>query len=122
VNIVVRHAEPEDYRELQRIYSGRRAVAGTLQLPLQSEEKLRNRLSEMPEGTHHLVACVDGEVVGELGLGVSTNPRTRHTGQYRDGCTRRLAGQGHRDGADGGGPGPGGQLAEPHPYRAARLH
>jgi len=79
VNIVVRHAEPEDYRELQRIYSGRRAVAGTLQLPLQSEEKLRNRLSEMPEGTHHLVACVDGEVVGELGLGVSTNPRTRHT-------------------------------------------
>jgi L-phenylalanine/L-methionine N-acetyltransferase len=80
VNIVVRHAEPEDYRELQRIYSGRRAVAGTLQLPLQSEEKLRKRLSEMPEGTHHLVACVDGEVVGELGLGVSTNPRTRHTG------------------------------------------
>ena len=80
MNIVVRHAEPEDYRELQRIYSGRRAVAGTLQLPLQSEEKLRKRLSEMPEGTHHLVACVDGEVVGELGLGVSTNPRTRHTG------------------------------------------
>ena len=60
MNIVVRHAEPEDYRELQRIYSGRRAVAGTLQLPLQSEEKLRKRLSEMPEGTHHLVACVDG--------------------------------------------------------------
>ena len=80
MNIVVRHAEPEDYRELQRIYSGRRAVAGTLQLPLQSEEKLRKRLSKMPEGTHHLVACVDGEVVGELGLGVSTNPRTRHTG------------------------------------------
>jgi putative acetyltransferase len=80
VNIVVRHAEPEDYRDLQRIYSGRRAVAGTLQLPLQSEEKLRKRLSKMPEGTHHLVACVDGEVVGELGLGVSTNPRTRHTG------------------------------------------
>jgi L-phenylalanine/L-methionine N-acetyltransferase len=80
VNIVVRHAEPEDYRGLQRIYSGRRAVAGTLQLPLQSEEKLRKRLSEMPEGTHHLVACVDGEVVGELGLGVSTNLRTRHTG------------------------------------------
>ena len=50
MNIVVRHAEPEDYRELQRIYSGRRAVAGTLQLPLQSEEKLRKRLSEMPEG------------------------------------------------------------------------
>ena len=80
MNIVVRHAEPEDYRDLQRIYSGRRAVAGTLQLPLQSEEKLRKRLSKMPEGTHHLVACVDGEVVGELGLGVSTNPRTRHTG------------------------------------------
>ena len=80
MNIVVRHAGPEDYRDLQRIYSRRRAVAGTLQLPLQSEEKLRKRLSEMPEGTHHLVACVDGEVVGELGLGVSTNPRTRHTG------------------------------------------
>jgi hypothetical protein len=113
VNIVVRHAEPEDYRDLQRIYSGCRAVAGTLQLPLQSEEKLRKRLSKMPEGTHHLVACVDGEVVGELGLGRVYQPAHAAYRQYRDGCTRRLAGQGHRDGADGGGAGPGGQLAQP---------
>jgi hypothetical protein len=55
------------------------------------------------------------------GSGRVYQPAHAAYGQYRDGCTRRLAGQGHRDGADGGGAGPRGQLAEPHAHRAARL-
>ena len=68
MDIVIRHAEPSDYEALHRLFSGPRAIEGTLQLPLQSLEKRRAWLSEMPEGFHHLVACVEGEVVGSLGL------------------------------------------------------
>jgi L-phenylalanine/L-methionine N-acetyltransferase len=78
----VRHAEPGDYEAIHCIMSGPRATAGTLQLPFQSVEHVRRRFSESPEGLHHLVvACVEGEVVGHLGLETLTaRPRRRHVG------------------------------------------
>jgi hypothetical protein len=36
MEITVRHAEPDDTEAIHRILSGPRAMAGTLQLPLQS--------------------------------------------------------------------------------------
>ena len=81
MEICVRHAEPDDYEALHRIFSGPKAVAGTLQLPLTSAETWRNRLAEPPEGLFSLVACADGEVVGSLGLETSpTRWRMRHAG------------------------------------------
>ncbi len=80
-HVSVRHAEPDDYEAMHRIMSGPRAAAGTLQLPLQSAEAWRKRLAEPPEGLFLLVACVEGEVVGNLGLETSPNrPRMRHVG------------------------------------------
>jgi putative acetyltransferase len=79
--VSVRHAEPEDYEALHRIFSGPKAVAGTLQLPFPSAEAWRKRLAEPPEGLYSLVACVEGEVVGSLGLETSpTRLRMRHVG------------------------------------------
>ena len=81
MEITVRHAEPKDYEALHRIFSGPRAISGTLQLPLPSAEAWRKRLAEPPEGLFLLVACVEGEVVGNLGLETSPNrPRIRHVG------------------------------------------
>jgi L-phenylalanine/L-methionine N-acetyltransferase len=71
MEMTVRHSEPEDYKALYRIFSGPRAVASTLQMPFPSAEKWRKRLSEPPEGLYSLVACVEGEVVGSLGLETS---------------------------------------------------
>jgi len=66
---------------MHRIMSGPLAAAGTLQLPLQSAEAWRKRLAEPPEGLFLLVACVEGEVVGNLDLETSPNrPRMRHAG------------------------------------------
>jgi L-phenylalanine/L-methionine N-acetyltransferase len=80
-HVSVRHAEPEDYEAMHRIMSGPKAAAGTLQLPLQSAEAWRKRLAEPPEGLILLVACVEGEVVGNLGLETFPNrPRMRHVG------------------------------------------
>ena len=80
MEIKVRRAEPEDYEALRRVFDGPRAVAGTLQLPLPSAEMWRKRLSELRKGEYSLVACVDGEVVGELSLWTHDNPRLKHAG------------------------------------------
>ena len=82
MEITVRRAEPGDYEALHRIISGPRAIAGTLQLPFPSAEKWRKRLSEPSEDQFSLVACVDGEVVGNLGLEANpTRWRMRHVGR-----------------------------------------
>ena len=79
--VIVRHAEPDDYQALHRIFSGPKAIAGTIQLPLPSAEAWRKRLVESPEGLFSLVARVDDEVVGSLGLETSpTRWRMRHVG------------------------------------------
>ena len=80
--VSIRHAEPDDYKAIHRILSSPRATAGTLQLPLQSLEGVRKRFfSETLEGLYQLVACVDEEVVGHLGLETFTRPRRRHVGE-----------------------------------------
>jgi putative acetyltransferase len=81
VEITVRHAEPADYEAMHRIMSGPKVAAGTLQLPLQPAEAWRKRLADPPEGLFLLVACVEGEVVENLGLETFPNrPRVRHVG------------------------------------------
>jgi putative acetyltransferase len=95
MEIVIRHAEPDDYKALHRIFSGPRAIEGTLQLPLPSAHMWRERLSERSEGIRALVACVDGEVVGDLTL--ETRPtlwRRRYVGQIGMAVREDLRGKG----------------------------
>ena len=80
--ISIRRAEPSDYEAMQRIFTGPKAVWGTLQLPFPSIEVWRKRLAEPPEGFFLLAACAGDEVVGQLGLHTVPNrPRRRHAGQ-----------------------------------------
>lgn len=82
MNIVIRRIEPGDYEAVQRLYSGTRVIWGTLQMPFPSLELWRKRLAEPPEGMVSLVACVENEIVGQLGLHTFPNsPRRRHAGQ-----------------------------------------
>lgn len=80
--VVVRHAEPADHEAIHRIFSSPGAIRGTLQLPYPMAERTRKRVAEPPEGLYALVAVVEGEVVGQLGLNTFPNrPRRRHVGQ-----------------------------------------
>jgi putative acetyltransferase len=82
INFTVRRAEPDDYKSIHQIWAGPKAVWGTLQLPFPSAELWRKRLAEPPEGTFNLLACVENEIVGQLGLHTFPNhPRRRHAGQ-----------------------------------------
>jgi putative acetyltransferase len=77
---VIRRTEPGDYVAIQRVFAGPRVIWGTLQLPFPSAENWRKRL-EPSEHIYSLVACVENEVIGSLGLHTFPNPRRRHIGQ-----------------------------------------
>ena len=80
--ITIRRAEASDAEAMHKIFSGPKAIWGTLQLPYPSLDRWRKRLAEPAEGSFSLMACVDDEVVGELGLfTMPQNPRRRHVGQ-----------------------------------------
>lgn len=79
MNLTIRRAEPSDYEALHKIFTCPRVVWGTLQMPYPSVEMWRKRLAEPPEGFISLVACVEGEVVGQIGIETFPNrPRRRH--------------------------------------------
>jgi putative acetyltransferase len=81
MNITIRSVEPGDYEAMQRLFAGPKVVAGTSQLPFPSAEQWRKRLAEPAEGLYRLVACVDQELVGQLGLHTfPMQPRRRHAG------------------------------------------
>lgn len=80
MNLVIRHAEPQDYLAVARIYNYPLAAGGTLQIPVQSAEVWKARLSQITPLDRILVAVADGEVVGNLGLHPQTNVRRSHVG------------------------------------------
>lgn len=81
MEITVRHAEPDDYAALHRIFTAPRVVEGTLQLPYQSAEGRRRRMAEPREGFYLLVAAVGEDVVGSLGLEAIARPRRPQQGR-----------------------------------------
>jgi len=80
--ITIRRAEPSDAEAYYQIYSCPKVIYGTLQIPYPSVEMWRKRLTEIPDGVFNLCACVDDEVVGQLGLHtIPQRPRRKHVGQ-----------------------------------------
>jgi putative acetyltransferase len=78
--ILIRAREPDDAEAIAEIFACPSVVAGTLQLPFRSLDERRELLAQRHDGVHHLVAEIDGSVVGTLGLHVETPPRRRHCG------------------------------------------
>lgn len=75
----IRHALPTDYEAVTEIFAGPLGVWGTLQIPYPSPEVWRKRLAEPERGFYALVACMEGEAVGMLGLHTRPDqPRVRH--------------------------------------------
>lgn len=78
MTINIRHAEPSDYAACALIYAQPLAAAGTMQIFLQSAEVWKKRLETIAPLDRILVAVVDSEVVGNLGLHLATNVRRAH--------------------------------------------
>ena len=80
--IVVRHSNKADIPAIKAIYEGRQAAAGTLQLPFASTQLWESRLETLPAGVYSLVAVIDGEVLGQLGLEHFQRPRRNHVAGF----------------------------------------
>jgi len=94
IKIEVRAAEMTDVEALTRLYAGRNAYAQTLQLPFQSAEVWRKRLTHNDDTQHTLVATAGGELVGNLGLTRFTRPRRGHVGEIGMGVRDDWQGKG----------------------------
>ncbi len=90
---VIRHAEPTDLAAVKAIYEQPSVYANTLQLPFQAAAKWHS-LFEPQAGFYNLVAEVEGQVIGQLGLQVMQNPRRRHAGEIGMGVAEAYQGQG----------------------------
>jgi len=78
VKIEVRHSTTQDIKAIADIYAQPSCFAGTLQLPSPSLDKWQKFLGEPQDNFYSLVAEVDGELCGQLGMEVFSNPRRKH--------------------------------------------
>ena len=89
--ILIRASEPEDVPDLTEALNQPRAVWGTMQVPFTSVATRRERFKTAP--TTHLVAVIDGKVIGSLGLG-RLEGRRNHVGTFGMAVHDAYAGRG----------------------------
>ncbi len=78
MEITIRTADPSDAEAMLKCYTAPLAARNTLQIPYRSLESVREQLTKSGEGDHLLVAEIEGEVVGVIGLHTSSRPRVNH--------------------------------------------
>ena len=90
----IRHSEKSDISGIKDIYAQPSCYAGTLQLPYPSIDKWHKFLDNPPDNFHSLVAEVDGEIVGQIGIEVYTRPRRKHVANIGMGVSEAYQGKG----------------------------
>ncbi|MGS0680980.1 GNAT family N-acetyltransferase [Shewanella sp. 125m-7] len=77
-DIDIRHSLDADIDGISQLYSQPSCYAGTLQHPFPSLHKWQKRLMELPDNCTSLVASRNGDIVGQIGMEVFSNPRRKH--------------------------------------------
>ncbi|NYU11743.1 acetyltransferase [Enterobacteriaceae bacterium CCUG 67584] len=91
--IVIRHVEAADAEALRQFNNHPGVYHQTLQLPHPSMEMWQERVMKKPS-RRHLVACLDGKVVGHLALDVMENPRRSHVATFGISVSAEVQGRG----------------------------
>lgn len=73
--ITIRGIEADDWEDIAAIQAAPGVIYGTLQVPYKSRDAIRERTENQPPNMHALVAVVDEQVVGLLGLRVGIGRR-----------------------------------------------
>ncbi len=79
--IVIRHVEARDAEPLRLMSAQPDMYHHLLQLPYPSQELWQERVKPRP-GHRMLVATIDGEVAGHIGISVEQNPRRSHAAEF----------------------------------------
>jgi putative acetyltransferase len=75
----IRPLKGEDWRDCHEIWRAPRVLWGTLGLPSQSEDEVREKVGNPPSSMHRFGAVVEDRVVGVATLGLARGRRS-HTG------------------------------------------
>ena len=94
MELLIRHAEPNDLEAIRALYAEPNVVSGTLQVPFPSLELWRKRLGDLEPDARTLVAVADGTVVGHLGIHPAYRPRRAHAATLGMAVHDAWAGQG----------------------------
>ncbi len=73
--ITIRGIEAADWEDSAAIRDSGNVIFNTLQLPYVSRDQVRDRLENLPDDRHMLVAVVRDRIVGQLGLHPGTGRR-----------------------------------------------
>lgn len=92
--LVIRAVEPGDAVALKQLFAHPEVYRETLQLPYLTHAEWLHRTQSPPQGSHKLVAVLDGQVVGQIGLAVEANARRRHVANVGLGVHPQFSGQG----------------------------
>ncbi|WP_088372852.1 GNAT family N-acetyltransferase [Photorhabdus luminescens] len=93
-NIMIRHVEEGDCEQIRQLYANPEVYYGTLQLPYPSLETWIKRITNLSAGCFYLVACIDGQIVGQIGIEICQNLRRRHVATFGMGVHVDYQGQG----------------------------
>ncbi|TPG58855.1 GNAT family N-acetyltransferase [Ewingella americana] len=92
--IVIRHAQASDAEALHQLYAQVSVYRDTLQLPYPPATLWEGRLATDVPGKFALVACIDGNVVGNITLKVEDVWRRRHVASFGLGVDTACQGRG----------------------------
>lgn len=76
--ISIRHVEPSDLEGVRALYAQQSSYAGTLQLPHPKSALWQPRVSGDNNNIYSLVALIDGQIVGQIGLHLDSSARRKH--------------------------------------------
>lgn len=77
-DVIIRHSDQSDAAAIKSIYACPENYAGTLQLPYPSLDKWQRAFSQPNDHFYSLVAEYQGQLIGQIGMDVFTNPRRKH--------------------------------------------
>ncbi len=78
IDIDIRHSLDADIEGIYQLYSQSSCYSETLQQPFASLQVWQKRLLDLADNFYSLVAIRDGEVIGQIGMEVFSNPRRKH--------------------------------------------
>ena len=94
MNIKIRHSEKADIKGIKEIYEQPSCYAGTLQLPYPSLDKWHKFLDNPRENFHSLIAEIDGQIIGQIGMEVMTQARRKHVANIGMAVSEKFQGKG----------------------------
>ena len=90
----IRPVEPSDYLALQQLYAHPKVYRDTLQLPLPAPDLWAKKLGTPAPGIYYYVACIDGQIAGQLSLETIQRPRRNHVATFGIAVDAGFLGQG----------------------------